>query len=117
MHSGVIDGPKAVLFNALAQMTLTGMARLRSCDIPTAIGKPYHDEVSAPQFPPINLLEDGSFSVDSAIRVAASPRARANPIRCKRQELAPLQNKCHMELRVVGLGDATEADECLDLTL
>jgi hypothetical protein len=117
MCSGVVDGSQTVLLDALTQMALTGVARLGSRDVPTAVGEAHHDEFGAPQIPPVDLLEDGSFGMDGAIRVAASPRARAHPIRCKRQELAPLQHEGDMELRVVGLADTAEADERFDLAL
>lgn len=117
MFSGVIDGPQTVLLDALEKMALTGMARLGPLDVPSIVSQSDNNEFGTPQIPSIDLLEDGPLGVDGAIRVAASPRSRAHPIRCKRQDLAPLQHEGDMELCVVGLGDVTEADECLDLAL
>jgi hypothetical protein len=112
--SGVIDGPQTVLLDALEEMALAGMARLGPLDVPSIVSQSDNNEFGAPQFPSIDLLEDGSFGVNGAIRVATPPRPRAHPIRCKCQELAPLQHEGDMELRIVGFGDAAEADKCLD---
>ena len=115
--SGIIDGPQTVLLNALEEVALAGVARLGPLDIPPNVSQPYDDKFSAPQLSPVDLLEDGPLGVDGAIRIATSPRPRAHPIRCKCEELAPLQDKGHMELGVMGLGNAAEADECLHLEL
>ena len=113
----VVDGSKPVLFEALLQMALAGVARLGSLEIPPTVGKAHDDELGAPQIPSVDFLEDGSLGVNRPIRVAAAPRPRPHPICGDSEDIAPLEHKGDMEFRVVGAVDAAEVQKRLDLAL